>query len=326
MAAYTLAELAKVETSVLRKGIIVNLLRFSDLLPLVPFTTIDALHVTITRWKTLPDVGYRKIGGGYTTDYGSTEQLEEGIGSVLGCDIDIDRIFGLVKNTLQDPLVTQTQMHLKAMAYEFNRVFVWGDPLAAGADEMMGLEYRVEHLPARQRLYLDASADGTGAALDLTPGTSQADNFLTFLDALDRALAYTDGASVILTNLDSMLLINSAMRKSTLYKVTQDKYEREIATYKGVRLIDCGLKKDQLSEIIPHDGLHESGATGTYMYLVHFGEPDGVVGVQLEPMNVRIISKELEDKPAKRIRIDWPLGLVNLGSYSIARISGFKVK
>ncbi len=77
--AVTLADLARQEKTPLKKYVIKNLLRYSDLMALVPFKDVGSLTSVVVRWKSLPSVGYRKVGGGYTESTGSTEQVSEGV-------------------------------------------------------------------------------------------------------------------------------------------------------------------------------------------------------------------------------------------------------
>ncbi len=77
--AVTLADLARQEKTPLKKYLLTNLLRYSDLMALVPFKDVNALTSIVVRWKSLPSVGYRKVGGGYTESTGTTEQVSEGV-------------------------------------------------------------------------------------------------------------------------------------------------------------------------------------------------------------------------------------------------------
>jgi hypothetical protein len=117
--ALTLADLARQETEPLKKVIMLNLIRYSDLMSLIPFEKWDSLTAIVTRWKTLPSVGFRQVNGGYTESTGTTEQISEGL-YALGGDVQYDRVFDMVKNVIEDPKKTQTNMKLKAISYAFN--------------------------------------------------------------------------------------------------------------------------------------------------------------------------------------------------------------
>lgn len=77
--AMTIADYSKVEVQPLKKYILENLLRYSDLMSLVPMKKVDSLSVTVTRWNSLPSVDYRKVNGTYTESTGTLEQISEGL-------------------------------------------------------------------------------------------------------------------------------------------------------------------------------------------------------------------------------------------------------
>ena len=113
--ALTLADLSKQEVQPLKKFILENLLRYSDVMSLVPMKKVDSLSSIVVRWKALPSVAYRQINGTYTESTGSTEQITEGV-YALGGEVKFDRIFDMVNNTIEDPKKTQTQMKVRAIA------------------------------------------------------------------------------------------------------------------------------------------------------------------------------------------------------------------
>ena len=52
--AYTLAQLAKLETNPLTKYVIMNLLRQIKIMETLPFENVTALKVSALTWRTLP--------------------------------------------------------------------------------------------------------------------------------------------------------------------------------------------------------------------------------------------------------------------------------
>lgn len=315
--AYTLAEMAKVEREPLRKGIMLNLLRYSDILGVLPFELVSSLSNIVVRWKTLPGVGWRKLNEGYDEATGVTEQVTENI-FLLGGDVDIDRVFLKVKNLIESPEVTQTKMKLKAVAYEFNDAFINGDQ-TVDEDELNGLMYRVGKLPARQTVDLGSDA------LKVFANTASEN---TFMDGLDKAIKRCSGGQcdALFMNETSYLGISSIIRRLGLLDTSKDQFGREIRAYKGIPLIDVGLKADGSTEIItdtedPGDG----GNDASSIYAVHFGTDEGLTGIQLEALDAYVVAEELEAKPVKRVRIDWPVGLANFGDFSIVRLNAFKM-
>lgn len=312
--AVTLADHAKQETDPLRKGILMNLLRQSDVLALIPFEVVSALDSIAVRWQTLPTAGFRKVNAGYSEGSGKTEQITESL-KALGGDVDFDRVFDKIQNYIESPRVTQTKMKTKAVASVFNYYYIKGGP-AVDADGFSGLEYRVDNLPSRQKIAVGVA----GTPHDATASTA---NEHAFLDALHELNDLVGGASAYFCNRKMRLGIGRVLRRVGLLDTTKDQFDREVWSFGGAPIVDVGLQRDQSTEIItdtedPGDG----GADTTSIYAVNFGTDDGLLGIQLEPLEAYMVGgedHEMEEKPAKRLRIDWWVGLAGFGSYYAAR-------
>jgi len=313
--AATLNDYAKQSKSPLKTAILENLLRYSDLLAILPFENVDALSSVVVRWQHLPTVGFRKINEGYGEASGQTDQIEESV-KPFGGDVDVDRVFGLVKNVIQPVAVTQTNMKLKSIGYGFNDYFINGSP-AYDVDGFYGLQYRVGTLPARQSFVLGTA----GTPFDVT---ADADSENAFLDGLHRLSKYVGGADAFFMNENMWLGVGGVLRRLGLLDAGKDQFDREFSMFGKGKLIDIGVKADQVTDIItdtedPGDG----GDDTTSVYAVKFGTDDGLAGIQLDELEAKWVGgddHELEDKPVKRLRIDWVVGLAGFGSYYAARM------
>lgn len=337
---YTLAHLAKIETEALKKGIILNLLRYCDVMSVIPWEGVDSLKTIAVRWASLPTVNFRKINEGYTPNEGDTEQVWESVYG-FGGEIKFDRVFSKIKTTIIDPKVSQTNMKLKAMALTFNDYFINGDH-ATDEDGFEGLKKRVSLMPARQTVYVAAS---NAAALDPTASVA---NARAFLDKLEEAFYKCNGGAV------SMMIGNEGTRwglgrvvryaqtgGANWLDITKDSFDREVLTYKGVPLYDIGLKTDQTTDIITNtETAGDSGSDATSLYFTSFnnsedGEDEkseggtineGLTGIQLSDMEVYdpLNGGEQESTPTTLTRIDWWCGLANFGTKSIVRLRNFE--
>jgi len=313
--AFTVNDYAKQETDPLRKGILMNLLRYSNVIGLVPFEDVNSLDSIAVRWETLPEAAFRKINDGYTEGSGRTEQITESVKG-LGGDVDFDRVFDKVSNYIEHPRVTQTKMKTKATAFVFNYYFVRGSPVL-DADGFYGLEYRVDNLPARQKFALGAA----GTPYDCTVDVAHEHGFL---DGLHELNALVGGADAYFCNFGMRLGLGKVLRRLGLLDTTKDQFDREVYGFGGAPIIDVGLQHDQATEIIidtedPGDGVGDT----TSIYAVKFGLDDGLIGIQLDNLEAYWVGgdeHELEAKPAKRLRIDWWVGLAGFGSYYAARM------
>ncbi len=324
--AVTLNEIAQVEQEPLRKGVLMNLLRFSELLNVVPFETVTSLSNIVTRWKVLPDVAWRKINEGYTESTGKLEQIVENL-FIIGGDIDIDRKLLKATNVIENPEVTQINMMTKAIGYAFNDCLINGDP-TVDEDQFTGLHVRLDNKVAagitRQLVYCDASGDGsTGSSLKVTASDA---NRRAFLDFVEETMDYVEGgATHLLMNQKTRRVFNSILRDLGLFNQNQDQFGRTVTEFRGAEMIDVGLQSDKATEIITNTETECADNTGTSIYAVRFEVGEGICGVQMDNLDAYLVAEELETAPVKRYRIDWAVGLADWSDYSITRMCGFKM-
>ncbi len=322
---YTLAQLAQVETTPLRKGVIMNLLRYSQLFEVIPWETVTSLTSLAKRVRDLPGgITWRQINQGYTED--TTGQLEDVWESVyiMGGEVRFDRIFDYVKNVIQDPKQLQLDLKLKRLALDFNDIFINGDH-AVDPDAPEGLRKRVDGMPAEQSVYFAGVAGDGTAALDPTASAANANVFFSKLEEMfymcepkpsaffvNRGMIYGLGRVARYVNFSGGFAMD----------VTKDSFERTIPTYGGVPFYDVGLLADQTTEVITDtETANDAGADATSLYAVSFGGPEGFTGIQLhELMSYDPLGgSEQEATPTKLVRIEWPIGFSNFGSRCIVR-------
>jgi hypothetical protein len=319
--AYTVAQLAKLETDPLKKMVLMNLLRDVSVMEILPFENVSSLSVVATRWQTLPDVAFRKINAGYTPSEGQDEQVWESLYG-LGGEIKFDRVFSKITNTIVDPKQNEIKKKLKSLAITFNNYFINGDH-GTDADGFEGLKKRISLMPTRQSVYF---AGSSAAALD---PTSSVANGRAFFNAWEQ-MTYRCNAGAVsgyFANEGIYWGIGNVARYinasgGAFLDVTKDSFDRAITTYKGAPIIDMGLLTDQSTEIITEtETAGDAGADATSIYAVSFNMEQGVTGIQLsdpevyDPLN----GGEQESTPTTLMRIDWWLGLAGFGSYGAVR-------
>jgi len=321
--AVTLAEYFKQVKEPMSKGFIADLLRYSDLIGLVPLETIGDIRIRGQRWQTLPSTNFRALNGSYTVSQGTPEEIEETL-SILGGEISIDRVLDKITNYIEDPVITQARMLAKSVAFTFNNAFINGDR-GVDPDSFEGLKKRVSNMPSRMTIDLAQSGDSLKVlASDV--------NIHTFFDAFDQAIKYVDGATHILMNENTWLKIGSAVRRISAGELTlrTNDLGKLVKTYNGIPLVDVGLKSDKATEIItntedPGDG----GNDATSIYVVRMDTDDGLHAIQLSGTSPEVYDplagKESESAPKFIRRVDWAVGLFNLSQYCICRIKGFKM-
>jgi hypothetical protein len=319
--AYTLAQFAKLETDATKKYVMTNLLREMKIAEYLPFTSVNSLRMSAIRWRQLPDVGFRDLNAGYTEDSsGDVEEVWESL-SILGGEVNFDRVFGMVSNTITDPNKLQLDMKLMSIALTFNNYFINGD-WASDPLGFEGLKKRVASMPSRQTVHCGVS----DAALDVT---ASAASTAKFWNKIAESYQYCNRGQVNLMVCREDLLIG--ISKSLRYinsaggnflDVTKDNFDRSVLNYLGTPIVDIGLKKDQSTEIILAAEAEYGGSAhtiATSLYFVSLNEQQGVTGVQLRPMEV-IPYAEKDVATVDKTLLEWVVGLAGFGSYGIVRL------
>jgi hypothetical protein len=296
-----------------------NLYRYSNLLEIVPFEQAAALDNVVIRWLSLPTVGSRKLNAGYTESTGKVEQMVETV-RPIGGDVDVEKVLDDLPNVIEKPSVTQLAMKAKAMAYLFNHLFINGSE-SEDPDAFYGIKHRVGLL-AEKHSDLEFAIGSAGTPYDVLADSASEH---TFIDKLHRMNALVGGADCYLCNFDMRLGFGRVLRRVGLLDTSRDAFDREVYEFNGAPIIDVGVKADQSTEIItdtedPGDG----GSDTTSIYAVNFGQPEGLVGVQLTDLQAYLVSDELEAKPTRRWRIDWFVGLAGFGDMYIAHMYNLK--
>lgn len=332
--AVTLNDVLKTQKDPMAVGFIKNLLRQSDLLKLIPLATIDTLEVEGTRWQTLPTTGTRKAGGTYTEASGATEQVKETV-FIYGGDITIDRVLSKVKGKFTDELSNQVAMKSASLSSVINDYFINGDHSNSSyADGFEGLKKRVSNMPSRMSIDLAQSTD----SLKVLASTA---NENLFVDALHEAVKKVGGGmnqdltggfkGAIFCNETTYIGLGKALRRLNLLSQSTDAFDRTFNVFNGFPLVDVGLKNDQSTEIITDtEDPGDAGNDASSIYVVRFGEDDGLHMIQLAgtsaaPYDPVKAGEGGATGPAFMRRIDWAIGLRGLGSYYAARIKGFKM-
>lgn len=315
--AYLLVDQLKIEKDTLRAGVIQGIVLRSNVMATMPFESIGALNVTVTRWRTLPSVAFRKIGAAYAEAAGSFETLQETI-YPLGGDIDVDKVFVNDKNTIVDPRAVQTAMKLKAIAYTFNNYFINGDT-ATDADGIVGLKKRVALLPSNMSVTPNATTYANG--LDVKASTTTMN---VFLDLFDQSIYQLDEGicDIIFMNETALLNVSSVLRRLGLLNQMEDMFGRRIMRYGdgGPVLADIGVTADQSTKIIANTETTGSTTTTTSIYFCRYGVGEYLHGIEEYPLDVKDLG-ELQTGPQFRTRVDWPIGLALWNDRSVARLS-----
>src|SRR6266704_2798119 len=185
--------------------------------------------------------------------------------------------------------------------------------------------------------------DGGGTDLSLAGMTqATANKFLVYLDQLLWSVDSPEGTGVTLYMNEvlkrQMAAAVRVMGTSGGFATVKDQFDRSIDMYKGATIRDIGYKKDQLTRIIPGNGVSGSGAVGelntgvastgasavyTSIYAVNYGT-DHFFGWQFDDINVQDLGL-INNGVIYRTFIDWIIGFMNQSTRSLGRLYDLKI-
>jgi len=318
-------------------GLFQNLVRMNDILKLFPVVQVPGLTVNGLEWDTLPTPMFRDINAQFTDNTGKTKPVEERL-AVLGGSFKSDRLLQETKVSMyKDPVQQQFDAWNKSINrfltdYLFNGDIDTNEKAFNGIYKRFGL---AGGFPSSSKV----SASGTTDSLKVLADST---NAKLFFDALDSAMYEADlwGSGVtgtprgaLFMNKTSFIGIQKAARL-TGYSIDQiDLLGYTWHNYRGIPLVDVGLKYDRTTDIIldtydPGD----AGNDASRIYCVRFSAADGDVDspgadglslIQLHPY--KTLGPE-EYAEYQRWALQWVLGLCHIGdNHSAAVLEDFKM-
>lgn len=334
----TLMEEMAISQPKLRKGIIQTLVESVMLQDRIPYETTGALSLPVTYLSGIPTVPLRHLNEAATSVEATHNQLVETL-HIFDTDIDIDPVLLDNKNQIQPIEVVQTKAITRALGYRINDLAINGSPIV-DAREPMGIKYRLENDVRFNGQTVNADTNTT--PVGVSPAAADA-NFLTLLNKLDELFYLLEFGpnTLLLTNRQTVLTLWAGLRKLKLLDTTRDQFDREIAVYRGVPIIDIGFKASAaidgqpdaaaaaVNQIIgnnsdtPTGGGSNAYTASNTMYAVRLGD-EYCMGLQQTAMVVKPIGQIHTSPHYHRTNIRWVQNpLVPFQKRAIARLVGF---
>jgi len=296
--ALTLQEAAKLETDLLRKGVIETFASESPVLRYLPFIEVEGNSFRYARTQALPGVEFRSVNQPYTESTATFDQRSENL-VILGGVADVDRYLQQTRGSVNDQRAIQTELKVKALALAFTREFFHGDS-TANPNSFDGLDQRVT---AGQTIV--AGVDG--APLDL--------------DMMDQLVdAVVGGPDVIFMNRNVRRQLTKLARQSTLIQIGFDDFGRSVFRYDGVP-IEVVDKDEQGADILGFNETQGTNTTTCSVWAVRFGADQFVAGITNGGIQVEDLGL-LSNPPVYRTLIEWYVGLAVFRDDAIARLKG----
>lgn len=297
--AVTLIEVAKSFPNDAKRSAIIELFaETSPILQALEFTDIQGNAYAYNREETLPGISFRGVNEAYPESTGVINPETEPL-RIVGGDLDVDMFF--INTNGEGVRTQQEKMKVKALAHAWTRTFIKGDSLV-DPRVMDGLQVR---LTGSQKIAAGATANGTALSLA----------------KLDEAIDAVVNPTHLIMNKTLRRLLSVAARNTAVggnITYTQDEFGKPIASYNGLPILALEQDNDG-NEILPFTEAATSGtATATSLYVVSIG--DGMLqGIQNDDMSVRDLG-ELDEKPAKRTRVEWYAAITLLHPRAAARL------
>jgi len=327
----TLADYAQMKNQPLIAAVTYSLILYANVMQDIPLINRNSLTVNGARFEgNLPTVNWSQINAeGVTTRGVPTAYQEQAY--ILRNYIDVDKFIVEDVNAITDPRALQSEAYLKALTYDFNYQFFKNDHISGNQNAPVGLRYRIDN-GGTFGVRPENKIDALGVVLSQAAATQASSNaFLEYLDQLLWSVDAPDGTGVVLYMNEVMKRrLNYALRlmgTSGGLDITQDQFNRTIASYKGAIIRDPGYKADQATRIITTtelaNGTADTGSTYTSIYAVNYGT-DHFYGWQFGPPNVEDLGL-IYNGAIYRTLIDWAIGLVNASTRSIGRLYDIKL-
>lgn len=272
------------------KGLFENAYRQNPILPLFPVMEIGAPTLNSLRDGPLPIPTSRKLNTTVTDSVGHLgDTYEDHLAIIQGIfnDDEARKKWSAVPKVV-DPVAHEYTQYAKAFERVIANMIFNGD-VDLVPDDFNGLikRFTIAEFPARQLI------NCAGGAVVSTNVFASAATAQTFFNGLDQ-LMYQIGVwgpgesnsfkGALFTNRTGILGFNRAAKLAGYSLNTIDLLGKRWTTYMGVPLVEVGLQRDKLTEII----LAGDGASGypdgtalanrsAYLFGVRFSTPDGDV-------------------------------------------------
>lgn len=333
----TMAQYALMANDPLVEAVIMSLIDNGSIMARdIPFTNKATLKVNGSRIEgNLPTPNWAKLNSEPVASVGVPTPYSE-VAYIIRESVDVDKYLVADVNQITPVRESQTNMHMKAIAYDFNDKFFNNDHVSGNPDAIVGLKFRIDNgstYGVRPENKVNGNGvDMTQATLTTSTSKDKANIFLELLDQLLWSVGAPDGSPNVVLYMNEVMkrrfnLGLRALGTDGGLATTQDQFGRTITSYKGCPVVDPGYKSDQSTRIITvtesADGKNPTGSTFTSIYAVNYG-PMNFHGWQFAPLAANDLGL-LNNGSIFRTVIDWAGGLINDSNRSIARLYNVKL-
>lgn len=158
----SLATAKKATQDMLQAGVIETMEKTSGVLARLPFVEVIGSGYSYNIMEDLPEVGYRAVNTGYTSNAIELKQHVEQL-VILGADADVDVYMVRTHSNVNDLRALQTSAKAKAVARKFEQDFFVG---TGASNSLKGLDQRIEDSVAGVKIKKALSLDALNEVVD----------------------------------------------------------------------------------------------------------------------------------------------------------------
>ena len=299
--ALTLTEAAKLSNDVVLQGVIETVVKESRVLQALPFVDMVGNALTYNRENAMATAAFFDVGDTWSESTPTFTQAQATL-KILGGDADVDQYIATTRNNVQDIEATVLELKAKAIAYEFEDEFLYGDT----AVDAKGFDGLHKLCPAGQQVHQGAAA--TPAALSLKR-----------LDETIDLVRPGKPDFLLMTRRTRRGISAYARALSSPVQFEAGDFGQRVMFYDGIPVFESDFLVD--TEAIAAGVFSaKTGGASTTIFAVKTGEGrlTGLTngGIQVENVGA------LETKDARRWRCKWYVALALFSTLAIARIDG----
>jgi hypothetical protein len=306
--ALTLTQAAMYTQNKLNKGVIETLVESTPLLKLLPFatTTGNAEAVNMEDEDNLGSVEFRAPNATLTSSEANIEQVTFAL-KILTGDADVDSFLSATRGDQTDLMKTQIKIKTKLMGQAFENCCYYGNKDSTNQFDgfhAWGVDYHGQVVHC---------------------GSSTTAGVLTIAhleEAMDLVRAGKPSAIIMSRVMRRTLM--TYLRTATQVRVDKDEYGNVWEWWNETPIVvsDRLTNMETISgDTFATEGAHTGSTVGTSIFIVYFGDGDGVCGLQKGGITTELFPK-LETKDAARCRIKWYPGLAYYNYKAWAIIDG----
>lgn len=302
--ALTLVQAAKLETDMLKKGVIETFGEFSPVLEDLPFIEVQGNSFKYSREASLPAVEFRLVNSAYTESAGEFDQETESL-VIFGGVVDVDRYIQQTRGSVNDQRAVQARMKVKSLSLAFTRTFFNGDATA----DPNGFDGLAVRLAGTDQVITadDESGDGDDLSLE-------------YLDALIDAV--WGGPDVIYMSRANRRKLTALARTSSILEVGLDDFGRQVTRYDGipVKLVGKDENNDEILGFTETTGENDETSS---IYAVKYGADEFVCGIANGGIQVEDLGL-IPSPPVYRTLVEFYCGVAMFHPQAAARLKGIK--